>query len=123
MMSNKGKISIFVITDSPNGACSIIRLLSPLKYLVREDLVELTSFFWDIEYTDADFNHLEDRWRLADIIIFQRGISLEGMFLIHEMIDKCGKVFIYEIDDNLMEVPQTHPDFFGILLIKKLFRP
>ena len=122
-MSNKGKISIFVITDSPNGACSIIRLLSPLKYLVREDLVEPTYFFWDIEYTDADFNHLEDRWRLADIVILQRGISLEGMFLIHQMIDKCGKVFIYEIDDNLMEVPQTHPDFFGILLIKKLFRP
>jgi len=110
-MSDKDKISIFAITGSSNGACPTIRLLSPLKYLVREDLVELTCFFWDVEYTDADLNHLENRWKLANIIILQREIPLEGMFLIHEVAEKCGKIFIYEIDDNLMEIPQAHPYF------------
>ena len=118
-MSCKDKISIFVITGSANDPCSIIRLLSPLKYLVREDLVKPTYFYWDAEYTDADFNHLEDRWRLADIVIFQRGVSLEGMFLVHEIADKCGRIFVYEIDDNLLEVPKAHPQFFWYLAHKE----
>ncbi|MBU0535521.1 tetratricopeptide repeat protein [bacterium] len=121
-MNHKDKISIFVITGGEDQPCPTIRLLSPMKYLAREGLVEVTYFFWDGEYTDADFNHLEDRWNLADIVILQRDISLEGMFLIREMIDRCGKVFVYEIDDNLMEVPKTHPGVFWYLSYKEVIK-
>ncbi|MDI6704572.1 MAG: hypothetical protein QME40_07880 [bacterium] len=121
-MNHKDRISIFVITDFPNKACAIIHLLGLLKYLAREYLVELTCFFLDNKHTDVDLNYLENRWRLADIVILQRGISLEEMFLIHEMMDKCRKVFVFEIDNNLMKIPKTHPGFFVILSYKEIIQ-
>ncbi|MDI6704447.1 MAG: hypothetical protein QME40_07245, partial [bacterium] len=118
----KNKISIFIIAHSQEGACEIIRLISPMKYMEREGLIKTTYLFWGNGYKNEDLSYLEDELRSSDIVVFQRSLSPEANLLFYEFLKKSNKIFVYETDDNLMETPSFHPGFVHHVVNKGILK-
>lgn len=85
------------------GAILQLRLLSPLSRLQQEGVLEYKF----INYTKIGSFAYKD-FEAYDLIIFQRVYHPEMLELLHAA-KRRGKRTIYEIDDNLLEIPLQHP--------------
>ena len=85
------------------GAVLQLRLLSPLSRLKQEGLLEYKF----INYTEIGSFKYKDL-ESYDLIIFQRVYHPEMLELL-SAAKRRGKRTIYEIDDNLLEIPSQHP--------------
>jgi spore maturation protein CgeB len=102
MPDRDGRIAVaFPLFDSPGNACPTIRVLSPLGKLphaIRLDLpVSKDAYAWRLD---------KERLYAADVVLIQRTSFLHRP--ISEIRSRFRKV-IYEIDDNLLEVPASNP--------------
>ncbi len=85
------------------GAVLQIRLLSPLSHLQQEGLLQYKSI--DYKQLSAFYNKDLDPF---DLIIFQRVYHPELLKILH-WAKQMGKPTIYEIDDQLLDMPPEHP--------------
>jgi len=103
-------LRVVVLSSVLDNACGEVRLLRPLSYLERDGLVE-TRAFQDDKRDPPPFDHLD--W--ADILILQRVKSLRW----RPYVKYAGRKripIVYEIDDNLLELPSAHPESKSWLL-------
>ena len=98
--ANQMNILIFSLHT---GAVLQVRLLSPLSRLQQEGLLQYKS----IDYKEMDTFYFKD---LApfDLIIFQRVYHPELLEILR-WAKQMGKPTIYEIDDQLLDMPPEHP--------------
>ena len=104
---------VLVITES-KGAVAQIRLLSPLARLEQEGKVQLEVVTLEKPQT-FDLSRLDDQ----DLLIFQRTYIPDTLEILRHAKLK-GKKTVYDIDDDLLSIPQSHPlfDFFNRLSLK-----
>ena len=102
MPDRDGRIAVaFPLFDPPGYACPTIRVMSPLGKLRNAIRLDLPVS------KDADAWRLDkERLYAADIVLIQRTSFLHHP--ISEIRSRFRKV-IYEIDDNLLEVPTSNP--------------
>ncbi len=97
------KISIFSF-DLPSQACAQLRLLLPLFQF--RDQVE---FAWEVKNNGTKYMLSPDAGRDADLLILQRGFPSPETVEIMEDLLNLGKPLIYEVDDDLLHLPDSHP--------------
>ncbi|PJB32593.1 MAG: hypothetical protein CO109_03770, partial [Deltaproteobacteria bacterium CG_4_9_14_3_um_filter_65_9] len=102
MPDRDGRIAVaFPLFDPPGHACPTIRVMSPLgklRHAIRLDLpVSKDADSWRLD---------KERLYAADVVLIQRTSFLHRP--ISEIRSRFRKV-IYEIDDNLLEVPASNP--------------
>jgi len=97
---------VFFYRESVN-ACSYYRCILPHKYLSRDP--EITSKISD-SLTEQDIEE-------SDIFIFQKKHSSNDFALLNK-IKAFGKKIVYEIDDNIFDVPIWNPSYAAINQIK-----
>jgi GT2 family glycosyltransferase/spore maturation protein CgeB len=108
-----GKLTVLLYCLEPLlYACPTLRLISPLTSNALKDRVKIlagTTFSSDTGVADVkvDLEPIEH----ADIIVMQRQTSYatEAVDTIFERARALGKKIIYEIDDNLINMPADHP--------------
>lgn len=83
--------------DGRYNACAYIRVLDPLKLVAKKGLIELSSPSRLGEATDADIVYIQ-RFGNAKVSITQLQSYVE-------YCKKNKKKIIYEMDDNLLDVP------------------
>jgi glycosyltransferase involved in cell wall biosynthesis len=101
--SIKAKVIVFSF-DAAGTACAAIRILHPLSFL--KDQLEV---FWCVGIKNKVAKVNDELIETADLIIIQRGFPCK---LTLPIINKCldsGKPVIYDIDDNLLEIPSVNP--------------
>lgn len=104
-MINSPPIRIAVYSlDLPHYACAELRIIAPLRLL--EDKVE---FKWAVQNINnqswIDVSPID--W--ADLIIVQRYFPLQETQPILDRILDSGKPVMYDIDDILLNITETHP--------------
>ena len=89
-------------------ACPLIRLIGPLREAEHQGLLEhriavLSSgaFTWDCVQADIEW---------ADIVIFQR-FGSDNILKVLTYCKALGKRIVFEIDDDLLNLPVSHPAF------------
>jgi len=98
--SNPMNVLIFSLHT---GAVLQVRLLSPLSRLRQEGLLQYKS----IDYKQLRSFYSKDLDPF-DLIIFQRVYHPELLKILHQA-KQMGKRTIYEIDDQLLDMPPEHP--------------
>ncbi|MFH1573081.1 MAG: hypothetical protein ABIG68_03815, partial [Acidobacteriota bacterium] len=103
MPDRDGRIAVaFPLFEPPGHACPTIRVMSPLGKLQHAIRLDLPVS------KDAGAMRLDkERLYAADVILIQRTSFLPRP--LSGMRSRFRKV-IYEIDDNLLEVPDTNPN-------------
>ncbi len=102
MPDRDGRIAVaFPLLESPGHACPMIRVMSPLGKLRH-------AFHLDLPVSKDGGAWRLDKERLyaADVVLIQRTSFLH--LPISEIRSRFRKV-IYEIDDNLLEIPASNP--------------
>lgn len=97
---NDGKLHILMIAGDISG-CGYVRIDLPSKYLNRLPYI---SVFPTVKITTELLE-----W--AHILVWQRQ-HREDLIRIREIAKATGKINIFEIDDNLHEVPKSNPANF-----------
>ncbi len=99
----KAPLSVLVLTHN-RGAVPQVRLLSPLRELSRRKLLSYRVIVIADggTVTDKDFVNV-------DLVVFQR-IDHENFLKILHYVRGRGIPTVYEIDDNLLEIPPDNPN-------------
>lgn len=93
-------------SEPPGNACARVRLRDVLKYL--EPAVSHT---WT-GIPEAGGAEAAARCQAADVIVVQRAFPRAStMQLLHTVLFESGKPVIYETDDLLTDLPESHPEF------------
>lgn len=93
----KGKKKILFIKGD-NGACGYWRMVLPARYLPKTDyIVDVTNAKIAYEYLLG-----------YDVIVIQRTCDWNSYYVLRKLHD-VGKKIVYDIDDNLFELPDHHP--------------
>lgn len=92
-----------------------LRTLSPLNLLEKNNMIRQRIVFIS-KKMNLDLGHIQ--W--ADIIIFQRIRSKKWLKILN-YAQRNKKITIFEIDDNMFEIPKGHPEygFFNRIKNKK----
>ncbi|UCH09868.1 MAG: glycosyltransferase [Fidelibacterota bacterium] len=101
-------MKLMVIVND-RSAVATIRLLSPIAQLEREGI--LTSEIVTLEKPQTfDLARLDDQ----DLLVFQRTYIPDTLEILRHA-QLRGKKTVYDIDDDLLGIPQSHPlfDFFN----------
>ena len=96
------KLLLFI---EDRGAVAQIRLLSPFDLLKRQGLLDYDLFVMD-HRQDFEFELLDK----YDVFIFQRTDKPETVEIMRQA-QLRGKRAVYDIDDNLLNLPVDHPMF------------
>ena len=102
MQQNMKKIKVLIVYSKPTG-CYWYRQIVPLALLASFEYIELSK----IERQD-DIKIQQQYIDENDIIIFGREYSDIGLQLL-EYAKLNGKKVIYDVDDNLIEIPYWNP--------------
>jgi processive 1,2-diacylglycerol beta-glucosyltransferase len=98
-------LRLFVLSPFASHACSELRLIGPIRHLQQENRVEMRFFPADRKHPPA-MEHLD--W--ADMVLLQRVKSRAWRpYLIRAR--KKRKPVIYDLDDDVLDLPPDHPDF------------
>lgn len=89
--------------DAPEYACARIRLLGPLSRLARSVKIVWGSTFQGNELV-SDLVVLDD----VDLIVVQRFYPRTGTLHCLERIFGSGKPVVYELDDLILDIPDSH---------------
>lgn len=87
--------------DGSFSPCAYIRLLLPLDYLAKGGGISLTLA------TPDEVLHYR-----ADVVISQR-YAVPGISNADDLIEHCrrqGMCLVYDLDDNLLDIPDEHPE-------------
>jgi glycosyltransferase involved in cell wall biosynthesis len=98
----KKKIKILAIVQNP-GAVAQVRIISPLNYLNKKNHL-------DFEVVDLSQEENNVVNYVPDIVILQRINNLSYYDFIKLLKSKGSKI-IFELDDNLLELPPKNPAF------------
>jgi len=98
-------LRLFVLSPFASHACSELRLIGPIRRLRLETRVEMRFFPADRKHPPA-MDHLD--W--ADMVLVQRVKSRAWRPYVLRA-KKKGKPVVYDLDDNVLELPPDHPDF------------
>jgi O-antigen biosynthesis protein len=91
------KFRTIFFTESAGGACARYRALLPAQALNEAGYYTRTSTEWMPKMLDE-----------FDVFVFQRINQKEGLVLIEEL-NSVNKLTIYDIDDDLLDIPKTSP--------------
>lgn len=94
------KIKILAIVSNL-GAVAQVRIVSPLEYLAKKGYVDLDVVNLSKEENNA-INYV------PDIVVIQR-IHNMGFYDFISLLKSKGSKIIYELDDNLLEIPRRNP--------------
>jgi glycosyltransferase involved in cell wall biosynthesis len=98
-------LRLFVLSPFASHACSELRLIGPIRRLQQENRVEMRFFPADRKHPPA-MEHLD--W--ADMVLLQRVKSRAWRpYLLRAK--KKRKPVVYDLDDNVLDLPPDHPDF------------
>jgi GT2 family glycosyltransferase/glycosyltransferase involved in cell wall biosynthesis/Flp pilus assembly protein TadD len=97
-------LNILVITCN-HGAVTQVRILSPFRELYQRHLIQYRVFTLQ-EEKEITHEDLEG----VDIVIFQR-IDFQPLIEVLRYARRQGILTIYEIDDNLFELPPQNPGY------------
>ncbi len=97
-------IRLCILSSVADNACSAVRLRSPLAYLEKEGRVEIRFFPADKKHPPGT-EHVD--W--ADMLILQRIKSYRWRSYLKHAAGR-GIPVVYEMDDNLLEMPRDHPE-------------
>jgi len=100
-------IKILCLTGTLTASTQI-RILGPLNLLEKNDMIRQRVVFVSRK-TNPDLKHIQ--W--ADIIVFQRQRSKKWLKLLKHA-QKNRRMTVFEIDDNMFEIPKGHPEY-GLL--------
>lgn len=100
------KIRIAFFCRDNNGACPVIRVISPLEKLKKNAEIELEICLVD-NFTSENIISWVKAANKSDIIIFQRAFMVD--FIKKIVKNHKDKIIIYELDDNLIKLPPEHP--------------
>lgn len=98
-------LRLLVLSSQSENACCEVRIFKPLSCLQTMGRVELRIFPAKTKQPPA-LEHLD--W--ADMFILQRIKSLKWRSYVKHA-KKKGIPVLFEIDDNLFELPKQHPEF------------
>lgn len=87
-------------------ACPLIRLIGPLKEAERQGLLEHRVAVLSSGASTWDRVQPDIEW--ADIVIFQR-FGSDSMLKVLTYCKSRGKRIVFEIDDDLLNLPASHP--------------
>ncbi len=96
------KIKILAVINDFN-AVSQIRVISPLSYLKELDYIDYKV----IDLSKAMTNAITE---IPDILILQRLNNLK-YYDFFKLLKSKGTKIIFELDDNLLEIPQRNPNY------------
>ena len=102
--SQQRPLNILVITCN-HGAVAQVRILSPFRELHQRHLIQYRIFTLQ-EENEITHEDLEG----VDIVIFQR-IDFQPLIEVLRYARRQGILTIYEIDDNLLELPPQNPGY------------
>jgi glycosyltransferase involved in cell wall biosynthesis len=91
------KFRTIFFTESAGGACARYRALLPAQALNEAGYYARTSTEWVPKMLDE-----------FDIFVFQRINQKEGLLLIEEL-NSVNKLTIYDMDDDLLDIPKSSP--------------
>ena len=92
----KGKTNVIFVKGDKSG-CGYWRMILPASYIDNDYMVDVTNVEVLYEYL------LE-----YDVIVLQRTLNWESLYVIKKL-QKLGKKVVYDIDDNLFELPDHNP--------------
>lgn len=122
---------------SENTGVGYYRIWSPAKWLTKLGLVDVKRVPDDYETLPLDkssrdpiHGSMEEMIEWADLLVFQRRETYAQYSLIDTILNVYHKPVVFEIDDNLMSIDKSHPqyevhrdkpfnDAFSIIRIKK----
>jgi|GEM_PF-1472188 glycosyltransferase involved in cell wall biosynthesis len=90
-------------------ACPMIRLISPLTTSCMKGRLRVV---FGTEFTDRGIYVNLDAIKEADIVVIQRDANLFTSAILAEA-RRLGKVVVYEVDDLLIKLPNSHPQKTG----------
>jgi len=98
-------LRIFILSSNANDACAEVRLCRPLSYFEKHNKLALRIFSPNRKRPPS-----LDNINWADLVIFQRIKS--SFWKPYLKRAKKNKIpVIYEIDDNLLQIPPKHPQY------------
>jgi len=98
-------LRIFILSSNANDACAEVRLFRPLSYFEKHNKLALRIFSPN-KRRPPSLDNVD--W--ADLVIIQRiKSSFWKPYLTRAKKNKIP--VIYEIDDNLLEIPPRHPQY------------
>lgn len=118
---NQVNIGIFLKTNSkfffPTG---YIRLIIPFYHLFQEK--NITPYVFSHEdFEDIQNNSIFLEKKLFDVIVVQRDCLNENISdLIIKICKKFDTKLIYELDDDLLNIDESHPDYEEFIIKKKV---
>ena len=108
-VADSGRLRVAVFSREPDWACTRLRLWVPLGALSeRMDLIRAYRIangkvWFDVDRIDA-----------CDVIVVQRLFPGPETAAICRRIFSSGRPVIYELDDDFLDVPETHP-FYDVI--------
>lgn len=100
-----GRIRVAVLSfDEIHTNCARLRLLEPLLRLPE---IELT---WAVHIANRRGTLDSEAMRNADLFVIQRMLPCPGTATTMEEIFRMGTPIVYELDDLLLQMPQTNPN-------------
>ena len=107
-------LSICILSaDRRDWACYFLRLESPLSHIEN---VKVDSGFVN---KDNNWVLVEENIDNADIVIVQRFFPCQSTTGILDKIFDQGKLVIYELDDDLLSIPDTNPVYDDAMSIHR----
>lgn len=103
--------NILCVTGDYNASTQL-RIISPLRLLEKDGLINKRVVFLS-KKKKFDVRHIQ--W--ADIIILQRVRSRRWLKILNHA-QKNNKAAVFEIDDNMLEIPKGHPEYGFLNKIK-----
>ncbi len=95
------KLRVVFFTESAQGACSLYRAWIPC--------LGLNLAGHHARYSQKWYPQMLDEF---DIFIFQRNSVKATVELIYAIRQETGKPVIFDLDDNIMQIPMTNPAFW-----------
>jgi len=103
-ITNKQYLNVLAITYN-NGAVTQVRIISPFKELFHQRKIKYRL----ITINNAKKITHHDLWDV-DILVFQR-IDFAPLLKVLRFAKNQGITTVYEIDDNLLEIPPYNPGY------------